>query len=135
MERRAFLKSSTALLGTFSFAGMQPFGPLHSVPPADEEVVKIKIGAMQCTIFRDFLFKYQAKDFFINADPQELAQALARYGAASGTIPSPFIAVLLLRNARLSMRVRLLGVVWFVLRDTQRYCRFPGRQCYPAGQR
>jgi glyoxylase-like metal-dependent hydrolase (beta-lactamase superfamily II) len=100
MERRTFLKSSTALLGTFSFAGMQPFSPLHPVPPADEEVVKIKIGAMQCTIFRDFLFKYQAKDFFINADPQELAQSLARYQAASGTIPSPFIAVLLRHGDR-----------------------------------
>ena len=61
----------------------------------DNEVVKIKIGEINCTIFRDLMFKYLAKDFFINANPQELDTSLNKYHLAPDNIPSPFIAVLL----------------------------------------
>ena len=63
--------------------------------PADDEVVKIKIGKINCTLFRDFMFKYLAKDFFINASQEELDQSLNKYHITPDNIPSPFIAVLL----------------------------------------
>lgn len=59
------------------------------------EVVKRKIGAVDCTIFRDLQFKYMAKDFFINADPEQLSQSLKKYHLTPENIPSPFIAILL----------------------------------------
>ncbi len=59
------------------------------------EIVKIKIGKIDCTIFRDWMFKYLAKDFFINANEEELGQSLNRYKTAPDNIPSPFIAMLL----------------------------------------
>jgi len=59
------------------------------------EIVKTNIGKFHCTIFRDLMFKYLAKDFFTNADPEELTQALDRYNAKPDNIPSPFISVLL----------------------------------------
>lgn len=59
------------------------------------EIVKTKIGEFNCTIFRDLMFKYLAKDFFTNANQEELAQALERYKTSPDNIPSPFISVLL----------------------------------------
>lgn len=61
----------------------------------DDDVVKIKIGKINCTIFRDLMFKYLAKDFFINAGKEELDAALAKYHVNPDDIPSPFIAALL----------------------------------------
>ena len=66
----------------------------------ETEVVKLKIGAFDCTIFRDFLFKYLAKDFFINADAAELKQSLTKYHISPDNIPSPFIAILLQHKKR-----------------------------------
>ena len=59
------------------------------------EVYKCKIGDFECTIFKDFMFKYLAKDFFINADKKELDEALTKYNVSPDNIPSPFIAMLL----------------------------------------
>ena len=61
----------------------------------DDDVVKINIGKINCTIFRDFMFKYMAKDFFINVSDEELNQSLNKYHIIAGNIPSPFIALLL----------------------------------------
>jgi glyoxylase-like metal-dependent hydrolase (beta-lactamase superfamily II) len=61
----------------------------------DNEIVKTKIGKFSCTIFRDLLFKYLAKDFFINASEEEVKQLLTKYGAKPDNIPSPFVALLL----------------------------------------
>ncbi len=41
------------------------------------------------------MFKYQAKDFFINADKKELDESLLKYNVPPDNIPSPFIAMLL----------------------------------------
>lgn len=64
----------------------------------DNNIVKINIGKIKCTIFRDFMFKYLAKDFFINASEEELNQSLNKYHIIGGNIPSPFIALLLQYN-------------------------------------
>ena len=61
----------------------------------DDNVVKMNIGKINCTIFRDFMFKYMAKDFFINASEEQLNQSLNKYHIIDGNIPSPFIALLL----------------------------------------
>jgi len=61
----------------------------------DDEIVKIKIGNINCSLFRDLMFTYLVKDFFINASPDELNQSLKKYHIDSGNIPSPFIALLL----------------------------------------
>ena len=62
------------------------------------EVVKINVGKIRCTIFRDLMFTYQAKDFFINANQQELNQSLSNYLINPNNIPSPFVAMLLQQN-------------------------------------
>jgi hypothetical protein len=45
----------------------------------DDNAVKMNIGKIKCTIFRDFMFKYLAKDFFINVSQEELNQSLNKY--------------------------------------------------------
>lgn len=61
----------------------------------DSEVIKLKIGDFNCTIFKDLQIKYMAKDFFINAKADELAESLKNYNISPENIPSPFIAILL----------------------------------------
>jgi glyoxylase-like metal-dependent hydrolase (beta-lactamase superfamily II) len=61
----------------------------------DDEIFKTKVGTFQCTIFRDLMFKYQAKDYFINASPEELEPSLRKFHISRDNIPSPFIAILL----------------------------------------
>ncbi len=59
------------------------------------EVYRCRIGNFECTIFKDFMFKYLAKDFFINADKKELDESLVKHNLSPDNIPSPFIAMLL----------------------------------------
>lgn len=71
---------------------------LHAKPilwNMNTEIYKCKIGDFDCTIFKDFMFKYLAKDFFINADKKELDESLSKYNLSPDNIPSPFIAMLL----------------------------------------
>lgn len=95
MERRNFLKDSTALISSLPFLRLNLFSIPGSTFTMNEETKKIKIGKFDCTIFRDLLFSYMAKDFFINAGEDELQPSLNKYNIASGKISSPFIAVLL----------------------------------------
>lgn len=60
-----------------------------------EDVVKINIGKHECTVFRDLMYKYLAKDFFNNASQEELNQSLHKYHIVPDNIPSPLIPVLL----------------------------------------
>ncbi len=59
------------------------------------EIYRCKVGDFECTIFKDFMFKYLAKDFFINADKMELNESLLKHNLSPDNIPSPFIAMLL----------------------------------------
>ncbi|WKN42930.1 MBL fold metallo-hydrolase [Tunicatimonas pelagia] len=61
----------------------------------NQDKYEFKIGEFDCTIFRDLMFKYQAEDYFINAEEGELAESLEKYKISPENIPSPFIAVLL----------------------------------------
>ncbi|MEP7374911.1 MAG: MBL fold metallo-hydrolase [Chitinophagaceae bacterium] len=95
MERRKFLTSSSALIAGFPLIQSNPFNIFNSPFLLEDEVVKIKIGKINCTIFRDLMFKYLAKDFFLNASPEDLNQSLNKYHITPDNIPSPFIALLL----------------------------------------
>jgi glyoxylase-like metal-dependent hydrolase (beta-lactamase superfamily II) len=59
-----------------------------------KDIIQIEIGKFKCTIFHDLTFKYLAKDFFTNANPEELGQSLKKYNISPDNIPSPFIATL-----------------------------------------
>src|SRR5215210_7397770 len=100
MQRRKFLKSGTTLIGLFPFIQVNHFNTLNTTFLMDADVIKINIGKFSCTIFRDLMFNYLAKDFFINANPEELKQSLKKYNVALENIPSPFIAILLQQNDR-----------------------------------
>jgi len=95
MQRRTFLKTSTTLMCTLPLLHAPQFNIVKNHFFMDNEVVKINIGKISCTIFRDLMFKYLAKDFFINAGQQELNQSLTKYHISPDNIPSPFVAMLL----------------------------------------
>ena len=95
MQRRKFLKSTTTLMGTLPFIHFNQFDIFNKTFFMDDNIVKINIGKINCTIFRDLMFKYLAKDFFINASQEELNQSLNKYHINPDNIPSPFIALLL----------------------------------------
>ena len=54
---------------------------------------RFKLGKFDCAIIKDLDFVYQAKDFAINAQEQELADCVRKYHGDSEVIPSPFIAL------------------------------------------
>lgn len=95
MQRRKFLRSSATLMGTFPLINNNQFNIFNKTLFMDDEVVKIKIGKFDCIVFRDLMFKYLAKDFFINASQEELNQLKNKYSLNPDNIPSPFIAVLI----------------------------------------
>ena len=95
MQRRKFLQSSTTLIGALPLLHFNQFNIFNKTFFMDDEIVTIKIGKITCTIFRDLMFKYLTKDFFINAKQAELDQSINKYHIAADNIPSPFIAVLL----------------------------------------
>jgi glyoxylase-like metal-dependent hydrolase (beta-lactamase superfamily II) len=97
MQRRTFLKNCT-LLGAYPFIGGSRLSIFDGPTPSD--VVRIDLGTFKCTLFQDLVFKYNATDFFTNADNAELKKSLDAHGVGSGTIPSPFIAVLLQQDSK-----------------------------------
>jgi glyoxylase-like metal-dependent hydrolase (beta-lactamase superfamily II) len=100
MHRRQFLKSSAIMAGLFPILqGSHLITPITSLS-GDKDVIKLKIGAFDCTIFRDMQFKYTARDFFTNAHPEELNKSFKKYSVDPENIPSPFIAILLQHEER-----------------------------------
>ena len=95
MQRRKFLQSGTTLMDGLPLLHFNQFNIFNKTFFMDDEIVTIKIGKITCTIFRDLMFKYLTKDFFINAKQAELDQSINKYHIAADNIPSPFIAVLL----------------------------------------
>jgi len=95
MQRRKFLKSSGVIMGALPLINFNQLNIFNKTFVMNDEVVKMKIGKINCTVFRDLMFKYLAKDFFINASQEELNQSLNNYHIAADNIPSPFIAILL----------------------------------------
>src|SRR6266540_2147245 len=66
MQRRTFLKSSTTLISMLPLIDISQFNIFNSTFLTDDEVVKIKIGKCDCTIFRDQMFKYDDKKILID---------------------------------------------------------------------
>lgn len=97
MKRRQFIKNNAKILAAIPLMSFQPIPILLNMDP---EIYKCKIGDFECTIFKDFLFKYLAKDFFINADKTELNESLLKYNVSPDHIPSPFIVMLLQEGNR-----------------------------------
>ncbi len=95
MHRRVFLKNSTSILGTFPLFEFNQFKLFQPRYFDMEDVYKTKIGKFNCTIFRDTMYKYMAKDFFINANQEEVDQSIQQYKATPENIPSPFIPIYL----------------------------------------
>ena len=94
MQRRKFLQTSS-LLGVLPLLQTDAFNLFNKPYFMNDEVVTITVGKITCTLFRDLMFKYLAKDFFINASQEELNQSLVKYHLQPDNIPSPFIAMLL----------------------------------------
>lgn len=97
MNRKEFVQKSCLGLGALPFLNMPIFNPWVMIEP---EKISFKIGKFTCTIYKDFLFKYQASDYFINATSAELEKHLKIYNYTSGIIPSPYIAMLLQDKTR-----------------------------------
>lgn len=95
MQRRVFLKNSTCFFGAIPFMDFDYFNLLNPPFIVEDDVFKINIGDFKCTLFRDTMYKYMAKDFFINADQEDVYQSIAKYKATPENIPSPFIPIFL----------------------------------------
>lgn len=95
MQRREFLRNSTLSLGALPFLSINELNIMCSSLITNADIFKIEIGKIKCTLFRDTLYTYQAKNFFSNATPDELSSALSKYHLTPDNIPSPFIAALL----------------------------------------
>jgi glyoxylase-like metal-dependent hydrolase (beta-lactamase superfamily II) len=93
MERRKFLGSCATLVGTLPFINLNKIDFLHAIPSS--EIARTKIGKFNCTIFRDYMYKYLAKDFFINANAEELTQILNQNQINPDNISSPFTPILI----------------------------------------
>jgi len=94
MERRKFIKTSLATLAAL---------PILNFPPGrtmNREKHQFQLGSFKCTIFKDLMFKYQAKDYFINAPADHLAIKLKKYQLVPEHIPSPYVALLLQDGVR-----------------------------------
>ena len=100
MERRKFLKTTTTLISASPLLQLDQLNLMKKNFSFNDEVVRMNVGKFNCTIFRDMMFKYLAKDFFINANPDELAQSLQKYHLAPDNIPSPFVSILLQNTDR-----------------------------------
>lgn len=61
----------------------------------DDNIHKLNIGTFKCTIYKDLMFKYEAKDYFANAETNELDDYLNQYKISPANIPSPYISMLL----------------------------------------
>jgi glyoxylase-like metal-dependent hydrolase (beta-lactamase superfamily II) len=83
------------MIGAFPFTHIDEMNFFDKTFLMNDEIFKLNIGKLRCTVFRDLTFKYQAKDYFINASPEELEPSLSRFNITPDNIPSPFIAVLI----------------------------------------
>jgi glyoxylase-like metal-dependent hydrolase (beta-lactamase superfamily II) len=92
MKRRDFIQNNAKMLVATPFINFQLNSRIWDM---NKELYKCKIGTFECTIFKDFMFKYKSKDYFINAGKIELEESLNKYKLLSDDIPSPYISMLL----------------------------------------
>ena len=65
MKRIDFIRNNAILLGTLPLINLNSVKIFENM---NQEKYKFKIGKFNCTIFKDLMWKYFAKDFFINAN-------------------------------------------------------------------
>ena len=94
MKRRELMINGAVMMGALPFFLYYKHALGSNLKEVNPDIHKLKIGEIKCTVFRDLMFKYEPKEYFLNADNKELGSALRRYSAHE-IIPSPFIAVLL----------------------------------------
>ncbi len=92
MKRRQFIRNNAKMLAAIPLVSFHSNLNLWNM---DKEIYRCTIGDFECTIFKDFMGKYLAKDFFSNADKKELDEALLKHNVSPDNIPSPYIAMLL----------------------------------------
>ncbi|WPP51370.1 MBL fold metallo-hydrolase [Catalinimonas niigatensis] len=95
MKRREFIKIKGGKVFSVSFAPSLLNSAITQAKIKDYDTYCFKLGQYACTIFKDLMFKYQGKDYFINATEGEVNEELHRYHQKTDHIPSPFIAFLL----------------------------------------
>jgi glyoxylase-like metal-dependent hydrolase (beta-lactamase superfamily II) len=95
MYRKQFLTRSVTFAASIPFLPLTTFPAWKILNAPKLNKVEFNIGKIKCTIFRDYDFQYQAKDFFVNVNEGELNDELKKYHLSDDNIPSPFIALLL----------------------------------------
>ncbi len=95
MKRRKFITLNGGLVFTLPFAPALINSLTSKTEIMDYDIYESKIGQYTCKIFKDLMFKYQGKDYFINASDEEINKELDRYHQKTDDIPSPFTAMLL----------------------------------------
>lgn len=95
MQRREFIQSNRNLFLTLPFAPDILKFLASTIEMKDYDTHEFKLGKYTCKIFKDLMFKYLGKDYFINASAEQVSQELDRYQHKADNIPSPFIAMLL----------------------------------------
>ncbi|WP_128545255.1 MBL fold metallo-hydrolase [Larkinella soli] len=95
MERREFLRKNGELFLSLPF--LAATRPDFSLRPglAEYESYAFTIGKFKCRVFKDQMFKYLGKDYFINVPDEEVSRALERYQQKPDNIPSPFVSMLI----------------------------------------
>jgi len=53
-----------------------------------------EVGNFKCTLFKDYQYQYNVADYFHNISREVAVQALEKYTITNGTIPSPYVALL-----------------------------------------
>jgi glyoxylase-like metal-dependent hydrolase (beta-lactamase superfamily II) len=95
MKRREFLRYPGSLFLALPFLPTSNYPETPDRKNTEYGVHKLTIGKIQVKIFRDLLFRYQGKDYFINAPADQVEAELSRYGQKTDHIPSPFVALLI----------------------------------------
>lgn len=100
MERRKFIKDVALTAGISNILPYNSISWSHNNNMSNSDSHEFSIGDFKCSIFKDLMFKYEAKDYFINAPQEELQEVLTSRKIDPSNIPSPFIALLLKKDNR-----------------------------------
>jgi glyoxylase-like metal-dependent hydrolase (beta-lactamase superfamily II) len=98
MQRKKFIGSLATLMATMPITHFNKISFFNAGSSSD--LASTKIGKFNCTLFRDLMYAYQAKNFFINADPGELTKILNQYQINPQNIPSPFTPLMVVRGTK-----------------------------------
>ncbi|WP_128546724.1 MBL fold metallo-hydrolase [Larkinella soli] len=95
MKRREFLQQQASFLLPLPFLSLRLNHLALNQGLVDYDTYAFTIGKFKCRVFKDSMFKYLGKDYFINAPQELITQELNRYHQQTDNIPSPFVALLI----------------------------------------